>query len=215
MSLIQPGADRIRLPYAVMLAIVGIAVGGLSSFLLYSPLISVFDDIVRPIVNLPFNVPIFLEVFLPILLFHSSLMINLREIAEDAAPILVLAIVAVFAAALAIGFGLSLIAGVPLLVALLLGSIVATTDPAAVIAILHEVGAPQRLNRLILCNLFGSGLRGLGVLEQDAGCINLIESAEDGRCLVRLVNYTPAAPLKEGLVLSSLEGLYEQFRRGS
>lgn len=148
-SLVQPAADRLRLPYAVMLAVVGIAVGGLSSFLLYTPLVNAFDDVVRPIVNLPFNASIFLDVFLPILLFHASLMIDLREIAEDMAPILMLAIVAVFAAAAAIGFGLNLAAGVPLIVALLLGSIVATTDPAAVVAILHEVGAPPRLTRLL------------------------------------------------------------------
>lgn len=148
-SLVQPAADRLRLPYAVVLAVVGVAVGGMSSFLLYSPAITVFDDIVRPIVNLPLNASVFLDVFLPVLLFHASLMIDLREVAEDAAPILTLAVVAVFAAAAAIGFSLDFLAGVPLIVALLLGSIVATTDPAAVVAILHEVGAPPRLARLL------------------------------------------------------------------
>ena len=148
-SLVQPMAERQRLPYAVMLAVVGVAVGALSTFLLYTPLTSLFDDIVAPIVNLPFNASIFLVVFLPVLLFHAALMIDAREIAEDAAPILMLAIVAVFAAAAAIGFGLHLAAGVPLIVALLLGSIVATTDPAAVVATLHEVGAPPRLTRLV------------------------------------------------------------------
>jgi monovalent cation:H+ antiporter, CPA1 family len=147
-SLVQPVAERLRLPYAVLLALVGVAIGGLSSFLFYSPSITLFDSIVEPIVNLPFGASIFFDVFLPALLFHAALTIDLREIAEDAAPILVLAIVAVFAAAAAIGFGLSL-AGVPLIVALLLGSIVATTDPAAVVAILHEVGAPPRLTRLL------------------------------------------------------------------
>jgi monovalent cation:H+ antiporter, CPA1 family len=147
-SLVQPVAERLRLPYAVLLAVVGVAVGGISSYLLYLPSVTMFDSIVGPIVNLPFGASIFLIVFLPALLFHASLTIDLREVAEDAAPILVLAIVAVFAAAAAIGFGLSL-AGVPLIVALLLGSIVATTDPAAVVAILHEVGAPPRLTRLL------------------------------------------------------------------
>jgi CPA1 family monovalent cation:H+ antiporter len=148
-SVVQPAAERLRLPYAVMLAVVGVAVGALASFLLYTPMISMFDDIVAPIVELPFSASIFLVVFLPILLFHAALTIDAREIAEDAAPILMLAIVAVFAAAAAIGFSLHLAAGVPLIVALLLGSIVATTDPAAVVAILHEVGAPPRLTRLL------------------------------------------------------------------
>ena len=148
-SLVQPAAERLRLPYAVLLAMVGVAVGGLSSFLLYTPDVTAFDDIVGPIVNLPFGASIFLVVFLPALLFHASLMIDIREIAEDAAPILILAVIAVFAAAGAIGYGLNLLAGVPLVVALLLGAIVATTDPAAVVAILHEVGAPPRLTRLL------------------------------------------------------------------
>jgi monovalent cation:H+ antiporter, CPA1 family len=148
-SLVQPMAERLRLPYAVLLAVVGVCVGGFSSFLLYTTLTNMFDEIVGAVVNLPVNASIFLIVFLPILLFHAALTIDLREIVEDAAPILLLAIVAVFAAAAAIGFSLNLAAGVPLLIALLLGSIVSTTDPAAVVAIMREVGAPPRLTRLL------------------------------------------------------------------
>ena len=37
----------------------------------------------------------------------------------------------------------------PLVVCLLLGAVVATTDPAAVIAIFRDVGAPARLTRLV------------------------------------------------------------------
>ena len=131
-SLVQPAAERLHLPYTVLLAVVGVAIGGFSSFLLYTPLITLFDNIVAPIVDLPFSASIFLVVFLPLLIFHAALTIDLREIAQDWAPILTLAILAVVAAAAAIGFGLSLVA-VPLTVALLLGAIVATTDPAAVV----------------------------------------------------------------------------------
>jgi len=148
-SVVQPTAERLHLPYTVLLAIVGVAIGAVSSFLLYTPLTNVFDDIVRPVVDLPFNASIFLVVFLPLLLFHAALTIDLREIAPDWAPILTLAIVAVFAAAVAIGFSLSFAAGIPLTVALLVGAIVATTDPSAVVAIFRELGAPARLTRLL------------------------------------------------------------------
>src|SRR5438445_372939 len=37
-SVVQPAAERLHLPYTVLLAVVGVAVGGLSSFLLYTPL---------------------------------------------------------------------------------------------------------------------------------------------------------------------------------
>ena len=148
-SLAQPAAERLHLPYSVLLAVVGVAIGGFSSFLLYTPLTTLFDNIVRPIVDLPFSASVFLVVFLPLLIFHAALTLDLREIAPDWAPILTLAIVAVFAAAAAIGFSLNLAASVPLTVALLLGAIVATTDPAAVVAIFRELGAPARLTRLL------------------------------------------------------------------
>jgi CPA1 family monovalent cation:H+ antiporter len=148
-SVVQPAAERLHLPYTVLLAVVGVAIGGVSSFLLYTPLTNVFDDIVRPVVDLPFNASIFLVVFLPLLLFHAALTLDLREIASDWAPILALAIVAVFAAAAAIGFSLSFAAGIPLTVTLLLGAIVATTDPSAVVSIFRDLGAPARLTRLL------------------------------------------------------------------
>jgi CPA1 family monovalent cation:H+ antiporter len=147
-SFVQPAAERLHLPYSVVLAVVGVAVGGLSSFLLYTPLTDLFDDIVRPIVDLPVNASVFLVVFLPLLLFHAALTIDLREILEDIAPILTLAVLAVFAAAAAIGLSLSYF-GVPLIAALLFGAVVATTDPAAVVAIFHDLGAPPRLTRLL------------------------------------------------------------------
>ena len=137
-----------RLPYSVLLAAVGVAVGGLSSFLLYTTLTDLFDDIVRPIVDLPVNASVFLVVFLPLLLFHAALTIDLRQILQDAAPILTLAVLAVFAAAAAIGVSLSYF-GVPLIAALLLGAVVATTDPAAVVATFRDLGAPPRLTRLL------------------------------------------------------------------
>ncbi|HEX5453883.1 MAG TPA: cation:proton antiporter [Stellaceae bacterium] len=145
-SVVQPVAERFRLPYSVLLAVAGIAFGGAASLLLDTT--DLFDNIVKPVVDLPINASVFLVVFLPPLLFHAALTIDLRDIARDAAPILTLAILAVFAAAAAIGISLSFF-GVPLILALLLGAVVATTDPAAVIAIFRNVGAPPRLARLL------------------------------------------------------------------
>jgi monovalent cation:H+ antiporter, CPA1 family len=148
-SFAQPAADRLQLPYTVLLAVIGVALAGLASFLLYTPLTNAFDDIVEPIVKFPFNATVFLVVFLPLLLFHAALTIDVRELVEDAAPILTLAIVAVFVAAAGIGLILSVAGGVPLVVALLIGSIVATTDPAAVVGIFRDLGVPLRLVRLV------------------------------------------------------------------
>ena len=48
-----------------------------------------------------------------------------------------------------VGVALWPVSGVPLVVCLLLGSVIATTDPAAVIAVFRDVGAPARLTRLV------------------------------------------------------------------
>ena len=64
------------------------------------------------------------------------------------------------------------------------------------------------VNRLILSRILGMSLSCLGALEQDAGCINLIYVDDAGRCLVRLLNYTPVNPVKTGMELTTLERLY-------
>lgn len=148
-SLIQPLAVKLRLPPSVLLAVVGVAIGGTSSFLLHTPLTDAFNDVVRPVVNLPLRSATFIYIFLPLLLFQASLTLNVRRMMEDAAPILLLAVVAVFVATAVIGVSLSMLSGFSLIVCLLLGSIVATTDPAAVVAIFRDIGAPSRLTRLV------------------------------------------------------------------
>jgi len=63
-------------------------------------------------------------------------------------------------------------------------------------------------NRMILSRTLGGGLDTFGRLEQDAGCINIIDLDPDGTCLLRLVNYTPGSPVKSGLRLSTMEHIY-------
>ena len=67
------------------------------------------------------------------------------------------------------------------------------------------------VNRVILSEILGMHLTCLGTLEQDACCINLIDVDDAGRYLVRLINYTPANPVKTGMELTTLERLYLQF----
>jgi monovalent cation:H+ antiporter, CPA1 family len=145
---IQPLAARLSLPPPVLLAVFGIAIGAASSFLSSNSLVS-FGGAVLFFQGLPVTSETIIYVFLPLLVFEAGITSDVRRILEDAAPILLLAIVATLVTTAAIGFALWPLAGVPLVVCLLLGSIVATTDPAAVIAIFRDVGAPARLTRLV------------------------------------------------------------------
>jgi monovalent cation:H+ antiporter, CPA1 family len=146
---IQPLAARLRLPPPVLLAVFGIAIGVVSSIAAHGTFAGELDDAGRLFQELPITSETIIYVFLPLLVFEAGITSDVRRILEDWAPILLLAIVATIVTTAAIGFALWPLAGVPLAVCLLLGSVVATTDPAAVIAIFRDVGAPARLTRLV------------------------------------------------------------------
>src|SRR5271155_139246 len=148
-ALCQPLATYLKLPPPVLLGVVGVALGGfplLMSKLGGSGGADIFAD---AFAALPVSSATFIYVFLPLLVFEAGIATDVRRVIEDAAPILLLAIVATLITTAMIGFALWPIAGVPLVVCLLLGAVVATTDPAAVIAIFRDVGAPGRLTRLV------------------------------------------------------------------
>jgi len=63
-------------------------------------------------------------------------------------------------------------------------------------------------NRMILSRTLGGGLDTFGRLEQDAGCINIIDLDPDGSFLLRLINYTPGSPIKAAMRLSTMERIY-------
>ena len=144
----QPLADRLGLSPSVLLALMGIVIGLTSILLTHTGLVE-FSSMANVIVNLPFHSEAFLYIFLPMLVFEAGLNIEVRRMVEDAAPILLLAVVAVLVATVFIGAALAPIANVPIVACFMLGSIVATTDPVAVIAIFRDVGAPSRLSRLV------------------------------------------------------------------
>lgn len=148
-GLIQPLAVRLKLPPMVLLAVVGVGIGGLSSLPLARLLPERFATVAALFGELPLTSETIIYVFLPLLVFEAAIVSDVRRIIEDAAPILFLAIVATLITTFAIGFALWPLAPVPLVVCLLLGAVVATTDPAAVIAVFRDVGAPARLTRLV------------------------------------------------------------------
>ncbi|WP_417669437.1 cation:proton antiporter [Roseibium sp.] len=148
-SLLQPLARRLGVAPSVLLALVGTLIGIAATYLLYTPRTDVFNTIALVFVDPPIDSEKILYIFLPILLFQTSLTLDVRRIFEDIGPILVMAVVAVFVATFFIGLALYPLAGVPLVACLLLGAIVATTDPVAVVAIFRDIGAPARLGRIV------------------------------------------------------------------
>jgi len=145
----EPLAARLRLPYTVILAVVGILIGGGALFFLRTELTDALNPVAEAILGLPIRSNVFLYVFLPTLLFQATLGMNLRRMIDDWVPILVLAIVAVVVATLSVGYALSWASMLPLAACLLIGAIVSTTDPSAVVSIFRSISAPRRLARII------------------------------------------------------------------
>ncbi|TMV44675.1 sodium:proton antiporter, partial [Thioclava sp. BHET1] len=72
----EPLAARLRLPYSVILAGLGIAIGLLASFFLHTTLTDALNPVAEAILNLPIRANVFLYVFLPTLIFQVTLGMN-------------------------------------------------------------------------------------------------------------------------------------------
>lgn len=148
-SLIQPLAKKLVISEAVLLALAGISIGGVASLIIRSSATDLLDGAAEALIYFPINSEAFLLIFLPILVFHGAMGIDVRRLAQETATVLLLAVVAVIVSTATIGLALYPFAGQSLVACLLLGSIVATTDPSAVAGIFREIGAASRLTRLV------------------------------------------------------------------
>lgn len=145
--LLLPLASRLSIPYSALLAVTGIGVGflGASPLETHLPL----AGILQVTSGFGLSAHVFLYVLLPSLLFAAGLSVDVRRLMDDVAPVAIMAVVAVVVCTLVVGAALNTVFAVPLTVALLLGAVIATTDPAAVVAIFREIGVPRRLQILV------------------------------------------------------------------
>jgi len=148
-SLLPPLAIRLNVPYTVLLALVGVALGSLLLALVGNAPGDMATDFVSALLQFDLPGEAFLYIFLPVLLFEMAVQLDFRQLMDDIAPVLLLAVVAVVATTFVVGYGLAATTELGLVTALLLGAIVATTDPAAVLGIFRDIGAPRRLTLVV------------------------------------------------------------------
>ncbi len=122
----------LRVPYTLLLVIVGFVVG----FLPFLPHEHIDPNLV-------------LYVFIPALLFEGAWNAELGRLEADWLPIVLLAIPGMVLSLLAVAIILHFGIGMAWLLALLVGAIVAPTDPVAVIALFQQLGVPDRLRTLV------------------------------------------------------------------
>lgn len=136
-------SKRIKIPYTVLLVIVGLLLVPLARLPFLEPIFGFIDD-------LSLTPELLFYIFLPVLIFESAFNMNVRKMVESAWSITFLSIVSLVISAVLIAvalyFFLPLIGlPIPFIVALLFGSIISATDPVAVLALFKEFGAPKRL----------------------------------------------------------------------
>jgi CPA1 family monovalent cation:H+ antiporter len=146
---VQPLARRTGLPFTAVLAIVGVLIGFAAHWLVRTTPAGEVNEVAEMVIEIPVSSATFLTILLPMLLFQGAVTIDVRRLAKDFVAVLLLAVLAVLVALVAIGGAVYLVAPMPLVVCLLFGAIVATTDPSAVIAMFRDLGAPARLTRLV------------------------------------------------------------------
>jgi CPA1 family monovalent cation:H+ antiporter len=130
-SLVGIAARRLRMPYTVGLVIVGLGLtlAGQVEFEITSDLI--------------------LGLLIPPLVFEAAYHLNFTDLQRNLKSILILAIPGVLVTTFLVGWVVYLGAGFRLDIALLIGALVAATDPDAVVALIRSLGVPKRLQVLL------------------------------------------------------------------
>ncbi|MBI3495708.1 MAG: cation:proton antiporter [Proteobacteria bacterium] len=148
-SCLPPLAERFNIPLTVLLALAGSVLGALALWSSGMEANKPGIAFLHALSQLGFSSEAFLYIFLPTLLFETALSIDVRRLVDDLAPILLLAVVAVLVSTAVVGGAIAMTSSYSLVACMLLGAIVSTTDPIAVVGIFRDLGAPRRLSVLV------------------------------------------------------------------
>lgn len=122
---------RFRIPYTVALVLAGVVLS------------------LRAPADIQVNPDLILALLVPPLVFEAAFHLDFKDLRDNLSTILLLAILGVVVNVVLVTGVLSLSAEVELTTALVFGSIIAATDPVAVVAIFRKLGAPRRLEVLL------------------------------------------------------------------
>ena len=120
------------LPYSIGLVVLGVAVSA-----------------IQPPLDLEIAPDVLLAVLIPGLIFEAAYRIDLRDLVPNLPAVAVLATVGVLVTAGTVALALNVATGLPFALAFLVGTMLAATDPAAIIAVFSRLRAPRRLTALI------------------------------------------------------------------
>ena len=134
---------KLRIPYTVVLVLIGLGLSALSEYEAFA-----FLNVLELSPDLVFYL------FLPMLIFEGAYNIRYLDLRSSIKTISLLAVVGLALSAFFIGTVSFLVLPytgieVPLLTMLLFGALISSTDPIAALAIFKEIGVPKRMKMLL------------------------------------------------------------------
>ena len=117
------------------------------------------DDQVRSLVGGIAFSDALLEGMLGLLLFAGALHVKLSDLREQWRLVALMATIGIALSTVIVGVGFSWLTGMPILIALVFGSLISPTDPVAVLGVLREASLPKTLETKIAGeSLFNDGV---------------------------------------------------------
>jgi monovalent cation:H+ antiporter, CPA1 family len=131
-SIVSMATKWIRVPYTLLLVIVGLFISPLH----FLPIVHISPELI-------------LLIFLPALLFEASWNLKFESLRENLLPILMLAVPGVLLSTGIIGSILHQAVGLTWSQSLLFGSMISATDPVSILALFKKLRLPGRLTAIV------------------------------------------------------------------
>lgn len=149
----------LRLPSAIGILIVSL----LASFVVMLldmavPSLGVADVVRTTVLGIDFSDAL-LEGMLGLLLFAGALHVKLSDLKREWVVVMLMATMGIGLSTVIVGYGFSWLTGMPILIALVFGSLISPTDPVAVLGVLREADLQKSLETKIAGeSLFNDGV---------------------------------------------------------
>jgi monovalent cation:H+ antiporter, CPA1 family len=159
-----------KIPYTVMLVLVGVGVGYLADHLAVLSFMSEFK----------LSPELVFYVFLPTLIFESAFHMNVKQFRQNIFTTMTLSTLGMLISVFLIAWGMHAFLQFPWGTALLFGALISATDPISVLSLFKKIGAPKRLATIVEGeSLFNDGMALVlfGIfLEGQSGFVNTFMS---------------------------------------
>ena len=144
---------KLRIPYTLVLVLIGVVTTALSVLILgkYSIFGTLQNSVreIQLIYDQIVNTGLFVGLVVPPLIFEAMIHVKRKELKEVLKPALILATLGVLISVAVISIVVWKLSGLPLMVALLFAIIISPTDTVTVLEVFRRINAPAQLSALM------------------------------------------------------------------